>query len=647
MTTITYWSITYLLQISSTVPDTKIFWFRIHELGVSATAVTWILFALAYTGNKEKITKYTIALFIAAAAPTTLIAAFDRLNLLFAIGTQTIGSNAYLNLELTPLAYATIGVNYILVLAGIYFFARMVLKREGMYRGQAVAILVGAIVPLVANLALVLGITGPVDFTPIGFAVSGVAFSIAIFRYRLLDIAPVARDRLIEGMKDGLVVLDPEGNVVDLNPSAEEVADENNAVGKNVREVLPKVADIVLDTDGGAVQEEIMFETGGVRRYFQVSVSNISAGNFVGKLVLLRDITGRMEVEKRFQELIENSSDIITLLDEDGVIRYQSPSIERILGYDQEEMLGEVAWDYVHPDDIEKVTEEFARGVNEPGYKTETEYRMKHKNGSWRVMESLGRNLLENPYVEGIVVNSRDVTERRRRERELRRTNKRLDEFASIVSHDLMNPLSVAKGYLEIAQEEHDSEELEQVEEAHDRMEKIIEDALTLARDGEGVVERTEVDIGEVAREAWNNVDTSDAELVVKTEMVVEADKNSVLRVFENLFGNSVEHGYHVERRIEGNLQDSGSANSGDLNPGSVTVEVGSLEDGRGFYVEDDGEGLSESEVDRVFEQGYSTTKGGTGLGLSIVKSIVEAHGWSINVSDGGMSGACFEVLVE
>src|SRR5918997_3018286 len=122
------------------------------------------------------------------------------------------------------------------------------------------------------------------------------------------------------------------------------------------------------------------------------------------------------ESEERFRALTQNSSDVITLLGVHGTIRYQSPSSERILGYSPEEMVGENVFDYVHPEDLGLVEMIFVEGLRDPGRRPSVEYRLRHKDGSWRWLESVVANLLGHRDVGGVVFNSRDVTERRRTE---------------------------------------------------------------------------------------------------------------------------------------------------------------------------------------------------------------------------------------
>ena len=260
--------------------------------------------------------------------------------------------------------------------------------------------------------------------------------------------------------------------------------------------------------------------------------------------------------------------------------------------------------------------------------------------------------------------------ERQRRERTLKRQNDRLDAFAAAVSHDLRNPLNVVDGFVDVAQETGDVSHLDRAASAIDRMESIIDDVLALAREGRTVGEVTTVDLTEVAEEAWLAVETADATLSVEEIGTVSADPTRLRAVFENLFRNSVEHGStsprsqthedSVEHGSTGNrtAQQSGdavehgsttgrSATDEPGDAGDTTVRVGPLDGASGFFVEDDGPGIPPDEHDQVFDEGYSTGDDGSGLGLAIVAKVVDAHGWSVDVTSGSDGGARFEIVTE
>lgn len=150
-------------------------------------------------------------------------------------------------------------------------------------------------------------------------------------------------------------------------------------------------------------------------------------------------------------------------------------------------------------------------------------------------------------------------------------------------------------------------------------MEVLIEDLLTLARQGEEIIDPEQTDLRDLITNCWAHVETENATLNISVDGKVAADRSRLVQVFENLIRNAIEHG-------------------GD----DAIITVGSLVDG--FFVEDDGPGIPEGDRSVVFDEGYSTKADGTGLGLSIVKEIVEAHGWKISVTDGSDGGARFEI---
>jgi len=242
----------------------------------------------------------------------------------------------------------------------------------------------------------------------------------------------------------------------------------------------------------------------------------------------------------------------------------------------------------------------------------------------------------------------------RERERELTKQNARLEEFASVVSHDLRNPLNVAEGRLELARAECDSDQLDHVADAHDRMAELIDDLLTLARERDTDLDVTPVSLASFAEACWRNVETGSAEISIDVEAAeIEADQTQLRQVFENLFRNAVEHGStSPPSQAQGDAVEHGSTSPpsrtqedavehGDTD---VTVTVGSLEDGSGFYVEDDGPGIPPDERRKVFEYGYSTSHQGTGFGLSIVQQCAAAHGWTVRAVEGTTGGARFEI---
>ncbi|GGM54888.1 signal transduction histidine kinase [Halarchaeum rubridurum] len=209
---------------------------------------------------------------------------------------------------------------------------------------------------------------------------------------------------------------------------------------------------------------------------------------------------------------------------------------------------------------------------------------------------------------------------------ELTRRAERLDEFAGVVSHDLRNPLTLAKARLDVAREHPDEadEHLAVVEDALERMETIVEDTLTLARDGRTVTDPEPVDVTTLVEECWRAAADAECDVDLSVDLDdserIAADPARLRQVFENLFANSVRHG--------------GT---------DVSVTVDDLDDGAGFYVADDGPGIPPSRRDDVLDAGYTDADDGTGFGLAIVAEIADAHGWDLDITESDDGGARFE----
>ncbi|MFC7325196.1 GAF domain-containing protein [Halorubrum rutilum] len=229
----------------------------------------------------------------------------------------------------------------------------------------------------------------------------------------------------------------------------------------------------------------------------------------------------------------------------------------------------------------------------------------------------------------------------RAREDEVARERDRLEEFASLVSHDLRSPLNVAAGNLDLVRDrlraaDVEVDEVDAVARALDRMEALVDDMLTLARQGSGIDETEPLSLRAVAEESWESVDAAAAALVVAGDVRFRADRSRFRQALENLFANAVAHAGADVRVEVGPLGDAGdAANAGDGDADGSGAP--------GFYVADDGPGIPDDVRDQVFDAGVSTDPDGTGFGLKIVAEVADAHGWSVALGDAETGGARFE----
>lgn len=210
-------------------------------------------------------------------------------------------------------------------------------------------------------------------------------------------------------------------------------------------------------------------------------------------------------------------------------------------------------------------------------------------------------------------------------EASLRQQNERLEQLAGTLSHDLRDPLNTAQMTTKLARNAAENEDaigyIDDLEDVLERMEELIEDLLTLAREGRAVGDPQPIELRDAVQAAWDTVGTDSATLTIESSATISADPERLRTLFENLLGNAVRHG-------------------GD----DVKIRVGVFETGTGFYVADNGPGIAEDKREKVFEHGVTSREKGTGFGLSIVRTIADAHGWSIRATESRADGARLEV---
>jgi PAS domain S-box-containing protein len=364
-----------------------------------------------------------------------------------------------------------------------------------------------------------------------------------------------------------------------------------------------------------------------------VSMAQILASNVEAALDRLdREIELR-DTSERLRTIIEHTPDALFVLDDDERIIEANEQAYTSLGYERDELLGmsHEAIGTVQNDQEAGTVDPLAPLRRDSERVLTKEGRHVRKDGTeFPVRVRVAR--IEHDREGRFLAIARDISEIETKKRKLRRQNENLEAFAGIVSHDLRNPLTVARTGVELARRtgEGYGESLDRVENAHERMETLIEDLLALARNGQSIDEGDiePLELSSVLTQGWNIVSTASAELHVEDDATVLADGSRLRQLVENLFRNSVEHS-------------SPSSPTGS-NEDTVTIRVGTLPNG--FYIEDDGPGIPESEREKIFEPGYSTRDDGTGFGLGIVRNVVEAHGWDIAVTDSADDGARFEI---
>jgi two-component system cell cycle sensor histidine kinase/response regulator CckA len=349
---------------------------------------------------------------------------------------------------------------------------------------------------------------------------------------------------------------------------------------------------------------------------------------------------------RHFQSLIESGLDIITVLNSDGSIRYESPSVKRVLGYEPEELIGLSAFDYIHPSDRAATREVFTTAVKEPGRHDSIELRFRHKDGSWRSFETVGKSLLTDDGGVTVIVNSRDITDRKRMEEDLIRAQKleSLGILAGGIAHDFNNLLVSILGNISLAlldavpaSETH--RQLQTAEKASLRAQSLTQQLLTFSRGGDPV--KKVIDIGPVIREA-TELSLRGARVTCAIDLPedlwpIEADAGQIAQVVNNLVINAdqaMPAGGTITVRVE--------------KIDSARSEIPMLKPGRyiRLSVHDSGIGIPEEYLGKVFDPYYTTKQKGSGLGLAVTYSIIRRHDGHITVESTPGTGTTFTVYL-
>ncbi len=328
--------------------------------------------------------------------------------------------------------------------------------------------------------------------------------------------------------------------------------------------------------------------------------------------------------EAYFRALIENASDIITILDVDGVIQYNSPAIEKVLGYRQSELIYQEVWKLIHNEDLPIVIDALESLQQNNSVTLTVEYRLLHKAGSWRYFEATCSNLLENDVVNGIIINSHDISERKDAElyqKEIYRLDQlnTIGQMAAGIGHEIRNPMTTIRGYLQLLQNEEKLQafksQFELMIEEIDRANSIISDFLSLAQTKPSETKMRNLNdiITKIFPLIQADTLSKNMEIVFKPGEIPLVPLN--IKEMHQLILNLCRNG--LEAMKEGGC-----------------LMVRTFKDGQEVVlsIKDEGTGIPIENLDKLGKPFFSTKDNGTGLGLASCYNIATRHKAVINI---------------
>ena len=369
------WSLAYTLELAGPTLQTAIFWDNVAWLGAASAPTLWLAFALEYTGQVKQFSRRAILLLCIEPVITILLVWTNQFHGL--MGTDALSKTrlpfSVLNVRYGLWYWINIAYDYLLLFIGAFLICSFIqkLRRSAhLYLGQALTLLVAVLAPWAGNVLSLLGLSPfHMDLTAPALTITGLAMAWNLVHLHLLDIVPIAREVVMESMRDAVIILDEQKRIVDMNPAAQRLVQNADAVGLPFREVFSAWTELVsryLNIHEG--EAEVVTGEGEAKRYFDLRVSPLYRSNgykshlaIGGHLIVLNDITERKqsemalkESEARFRDIFSSAPIGMALIDPQGVILQVNKAFHEMLAYPEEELPGKNIAAITHPDDVGK-----------------------------------------------------------------------------------------------------------------------------------------------------------------------------------------------------------------------------------------------------------------------------------------------------
>jgi len=668
MSAVSLWAFVSLFEVCSQDPHTKIFSYQIKYLFIVVVPLSWLTFCLYYSNRVRKLKRRHLALLLIVPAFTLLAVATNNYHHLMFVNFDIVTVNAYhlIYPQFGPLFWLHTFYSYAILSVGFIFLAKHLIDSPAHYRRQVTYLMIGGMAPWIFNFVFIIraGELTYFDFTPVAFCISGVAFIWGILRYKLLDIVPIARDVVIQNMSDGVIVVDTEDNIIDLNQTARQLSgiDLNSVIGARAEQIIPWWSELVKYRFQGTQSAPPILEitAGHQTRMLQLNQSPLyNSDKLLGYMLTLHDVTATQLAERalrnseeRFKSLSENAPVIIFSLDQNGALNYVNPAWETLLGHSRQEVLGRPLVDFIPKDRNQNVGRTFDRLIKGHAAVAELDLHMVHCDGNHHIFNtSASANSDSEGRITGIIGLAKDVTEENRLQRQLFQSQKMeaIGTLAGGVAHDFNNLLmgvqaNLSLMRLELPASRSLAEKLQRIEEQIQSGASLTRQLLGYARKGKYAA--AVFDLNTLIDDALNVVRRTNKNIVVKPSLtenpaLIRADQGQMELVLLNLFLNAID----------------AMPNGGELTVTSsrkhareLNADIKGKEDAHfvEITVADTGMGMDKPTLNRIFEPFFTTKElgQGTGLGLASVYGVIQNHFGHIEVKSKPGRGSTFSFLL-
>jgi len=439
------WSLGYALEIAGANLPTKVFWGKSQYIGIVTIPLLWVIFAYSHSTHGTRMTRRNVALLSIVPFITLILAFTTEVHGLIwkSFRIQTVGTFSALEITHGSWFWVYWVYAYILLVVGTIFILRSFNRMKGLFRRQNFVLLIAVLTPWLGNVLYVSGLS-PIpnlDITPFAFTISVVVFALGIFRWKLVNLAPVARDLVVEKMPDGMIVLDAQGNIVDINPALQKAlgVSASQVIGQRAKDLFKAWPSLVERYENLLeAQDEVVFGESESRIWYELRMSPLvdSRERLLGRVVTVRNITEKKQTEEalrlseeKYRNIYENVADVIYETDNQGHLTSISPSIEKQGGYRPEELIGrDVTEFFVFPEQYAALDALMIAN----GSVNDFEALLRKKDGN-ALFASITAHILFDANGQAVATEGvlRDITERKQAEERIKQMNAELERRVS------------------------------------------------------------------------------------------------------------------------------------------------------------------------------------------------------------------------